>query len=69
MAHIEAWGMKGTRLLVRLERRLSGRRYRALGDALTLLFLLVFVVGPPLSLFPSVLRSWGEVYTTVFADP
>ncbi|MFB0543418.1 MAG: ABC transporter permease [Candidatus Bathyarchaeia archaeon] len=61
--------MKGTRLLVRLERRLSGRRYRALGDALTLLFLLVFVVGPPLSLFPSVLRSWGEVYTTVFADP
>ena len=61
--------MKWTRLLVRLERNLSGRRYRVLGDALTLLFLLVFVVGPPLSIFPMVLRSWGEVYTTVFADP
>lgn len=61
--------MNWKRLLVGLERRLSGSRYRSLGVALAILFLLVFVVGPPLSIFPLVLRNWGEVYTTVFADP
>jgi thiamine transport system permease protein len=56
-------------LLVRLEKRLSGKRYRTLGEALVLLFLFVFIIGPPLSIFLMVLRNWGEIYTTVFADP
>ncbi len=61
--------MSWRRLLVRVERRLSSRGFSLLRDALVLLFLLIFVVGPPLSIFLLVLRSWGEVYQTVFADP
>jgi thiamine transport system permease protein len=61
--------MKQMNLLVRMEKRLSGKKYRTLGDALVLLFLFVFIIGPPLSIFFTVLRNWGDIYTTVFADP
>jgi len=55
--------------LVIVEKRLSGKTYRTVGDVLVLLFLLFFVVGPPLSIFLMVLKNWGEIYTAVFADP
>jgi thiamine transport system permease protein len=61
--------MRQMNLLVRVEKRLSGKRYRTLGEALVLLFLFVFIIGPPLSIFLTVLRNWGDIYTTVFADP
>jgi len=61
--------MRQMNLLVRVEKRLSAKRYKTLGDALVLLFLFIFIIGPPLSIFLTVLRNWGDIYTTVFADP
>lgn len=56
-------------LLVRLEKKLSARRWRTTGDMLSLLFFFVFIIAPPLSIFLTVFRNWGGIYQTVFADP
>lgn len=53
----------------RLERRLSGKQWRNAGDGLSLLFFFIFIIAPVMSIFLTVLRNWGDIYQTVFADP
>ena len=55
--------------LVRIERKLSTKRWRYTADVLTFLFFFAIIVGPPLSIFPIVLGNWSEIHSTVFADP
>jgi len=57
------------RILERVEKKLSGKGCRTVGDALVFFFLFVFIIGPPLSVFLMVMKNWGDIYTTVFADP
>jgi thiamine transport system permease protein len=69
VAHFKAWRVKNIGYLERLEKELSKKRYETVGIAVVFLFLFIFIVGPPLSIFPIVIGNWRNVYTTVFSDP
>lgn len=59
---------KYTRVL-RFERFLSQRSFRILFEVLVVLIFFSFVLLPPLNLFFTVIKDWGDVYALIFNDP
>lgn len=56
-------------LIRRVERVLSTRTCRIVGDALTLALFSLVVLIPSMSVFTYILTEWGNVYEVVFHDP
>lgn len=53
---------------LRVEQYLSQRGFRIIFEILIILIFVSFVLLPPINLFITVIRDWGEVYTLIFND-